>query len=186
MSNIPKAKLLFHSCCAPCSGYLVSELAHNFAVTVYYNNPNIYPEKEYQIRKNEAKIFFTNHGTKFIEIKYDHNKWLELIKGLENEPERGKRCIRCYHFRLDSAAQYAKDHDYDFFASSLAISPYKNSKILNNLGRAIAKKVGIEFIDEDWKKRDGYKKATQFANKYDFYRQNYCGCEFSLKDDKRH
>ena len=184
MANQLKPKLLFHSCCAPCSGYLVSQLADNFAVTVYYNNPNIYPESEYQTRKNEAKKFFTDFGTKFIEIEYDHSNWLELARGLEGEPERGKRCILCYHFRLNSAAKYAKDNDYDLFASSLAISPYKNSKILNNLGRAVAKSVGIEFIDEDWKKKDGYKKATEFARSYDFYRQNYCGCEFSAYNSK--
>lgn len=178
-------KLLLHSCCAPCSGYLVTQLANNFEVAVYYNNPNIYPASEYQIRKNEAKKFFTNHGTKFIEIAYDYNKWLELATGLEQEPERGKRCLLCYYFRLNNVAQYALDNDYDFFASSLAISPYKNSKIINNLGRAVAKKIGLEFIDEDWKKKDGYKKATEFARSYDFYRQNYCGCEFSILDDKR-
>lgn len=183
--NTTKPKLLFHSCCAPCSGYLVSQLVDNFEVTVYYNNPNIYPKSEYQIRKNEAKNFFADHGTKFVEIEYDHDKWLELVDGLKNEPEQGKRCILCYHFRLENAAKYAKDNDYDFFASSLAISPYKKSKILNNLGRAIAKKIGVEFIAEDWKKKDGYKKATEFSKNYDFYRQNYCGCEFSQKDDKR-
>ncbi|PIS05786.1 MAG: hypothetical protein COT80_03390 [Candidatus Buchananbacteria bacterium CG10_big_fil_rev_8_21_14_0_10_33_19] len=181
MTNSLKPKLLFHSCCAPCSGYLVSELVKNFEVAVYYNNPNIYPASEYQIRKNEAQKFFTDYGVKFIEIDYDHNKWLELVKGLEHEPERGRRCILCYHFRLESAAKYAKAHDYDFFASSLAISPYKKSQVLNNLGRAIAKKIGVDFIAEDWKKKDGYKKATAFAKDFDFYRQDYCGCEFSRR-----
>lgn len=185
MADSSKPKLLFHSCCAPCSGYLVSKLVDNFEVTVYYNNPNIHPESEYQIRKNEAKDFFTSHGTKFVENKYDHDKWLVLVEGLEQEPEKGKRCLRCYHFRLESTAKYAKDNNYDFFASSLAISPYKNSKILNNIGRALSKKIGIDFIDEDWKKKDGYKKATEFAKSLDFYRQNYCGCEFSTQNTKR-
>ncbi|MDO8668964.1 MAG: epoxyqueuosine reductase QueH [Candidatus Buchananbacteria bacterium] len=185
MSEYPKPQLLFHSCCAPCSGYLVSELANNFAVTIYYDNSNIYPESEYQIRKNEAKNFFTSCGTKFFEVEYDHSKWLETVKGWENEPERGKRCILCYHLRLQNAAKYAKDNGYDLFSSSLSISPYKNSRVLNNLGRALAKKIGLEFLDEDWKKKDRFKKSVEFSKSYGFYRQNYCGCEFSKKDDKR-
>lgn len=176
-----KQKLLLHSCCAPCSGYLVSELTDNFKVTVYYNNPNIFPAEEYQIRKNEVQKFFTGSGVKFVEEKYDHYNWLKIAKGLEDEPERGKRCILCYHLRLLAAAQYAKDHNYDLFASTLAISPHKDARVLSNLGRAIAKKIGLGFIDEDWKKKDRFKKALEFSQAQNFYQQNYCGCEFSKR-----
>mgnify|MGYP001616578751 CR=1 FL=1 len=134
-----KQKLLLHSCCAPCSGYLVSELADNFEVTVYYNNPNIYPANEYQLRKNEAEKFFIGSGTRFVEEKYDHDNWLKIAKDLEDEPEGGKRCILCYHLRLTSAAQYARDNNYDCFATTLSISPHKNSKIINNLRKKIIK-----------------------------------------------
>ena len=176
-----KQKLLLHSCCAPCSGYLVSELADNFEVTVYYNNPNIYPASEYQTRKNEAKNFFGASGIKFIEQQYDHGSWLKITKDLANEPERGKRCILCYHLRLEGAAKYAKENNYDLFSATLSISPHKDAKILSNLGRAISKKISIGFIDENWKKKDRFKKAMDFSHAHDFYHQNYCGCEFSKR-----
>ena len=176
-----KPKLLLHTCCAPCSGYLVSELTDDFEVAVYYNNPNIYPLEEYQDRKKEVKEFFALNGIEFIEAEYDHNQWLKLIQGLESEPERGKRCILCYYLRLASTAQYAKDYGYDLFSSTLSISPHKDAKILSNLGRAIAKKIGLGFVDENWKKQDRFKKAMEFSRQHDFYQQNYCGCEFSKR-----
>ena len=177
-----KPKLLLHICCAPCSGYLVSELADNFEVTVYYDNSNIYPAGEYQTRKNEAKEFFAASGVKFIEQPYDHDSWLKITKDLAGEPERGQRCILCYHLRLASAAQYAKDNGYDLFSSTLSISPHKNAKILSNLGRAISKKIGLGFVNENWKKKDRFKKAMEFSRQRDFYQQNYCGCEFSTRN----
>ena len=168
-----KPRLLLHTCCAPCSGYLVSSLADNFEVTVYYNNPNIYPLEEYQARQKEVKDFFTKIGVEFVEAEYDHQQWQEVTKGLANEPEGGKRCVLCYHLRLKNSAHYAKNRNYDFFASTMSISPHKNSQILNNLGRALAKKIGIEFLAEDWKKKDRFKKAMEFSRAQGFYRQNY-------------
>lgn len=174
-----KPKLLLHTCCAPCSGYLVTELSKDFVVTVYYDNSNIAPKEEYQKRKTEAEKFYQTIGVEFIEAEYDHKNWLDKVRGLEHEPERGKRCILCYYLRLKNTAEYAKKHGYEFFSSTLSISPHKDAKALSNLGQALAKKIGVGFIDENWKKQERFKKAMSFSHEHDFYHQDYCGCEFS-------
>ena len=148
-------------------------------MTVYYENPNIFPESEFLRRSVEAQKFFESRGIKFILSKWNHEKWLELVRGLENEPERGKRCTICYHSRLRSTAQYAKDNGFDIFTTTLSISPHKDGELLRSIGRNLAQEYDIEFLDEDFKKNDGFKKAMEFAKELGFYRQNYCGCEFS-------
>jgi len=174
-----KPKLLFHVCCAPCSGYLSSKLGETFDLTVYYDNSNIFPEEEFLKRSSEAQKFFESQNINFILANWDHQKWLELVRGLEEEPERGKRCALCYHSRLRSAAQYAKDNGFDIFTTTLSISPHKDGELLRNIGRNLAGEYGVKFLDEDFKKNDGFKKAMEFAKQCGFYRQNYCGCEFS-------
>jgi len=176
-----KPKLLLHICCASCSGFLASELAKDFTVMAYYGNANIYPEAEFKKRLAEARNFFTKNEINFIEADYNHDHWLGLIAGLENEPERGKRCILCYYNRLRSSAEFAQKNNFDYFGSTLAISPHKDALVINNLGRALEKQIGIKFLAGDWKKQDGFKKAMAFSRENDFYRQNYCGCEFSHK-----
>ena len=176
-----RSKLLLHTCCAPCSGYLTTELANDFDLTVYYDNSNISPKEEYQKRKSEAEKFFTAAGVKFIEAEYDHDAWREKMIGLEYEPERGKRCVLCYYLRLKNAAEYAQQNGYDYFASTLSISPHKDAKALSNLGRALAKKIGVNFLDENWKKQERFKKAMAFSREHEFYHQDYCGCEFSQR-----
>jgi len=176
---MPKPKLLLHVCCAPCSGYLAKELSRDYQVTVYFDNPNIFPDDEYFKRREETEKFFKKGKIDYVEGVYNHEVWREYIKGLELEPEKGKRCKLCYHYRLEKAAEYASENHYDLFASTLAISPHKNSEIVNSLGTALAKTYKVEFLAEDWKKEDGFKKAMELANKEAFYRQNYCGCEFS-------
>jgi hypothetical protein len=157
----------------------VSELKKDFEVTVYYDNSNISPKEEYEKRKSEAKEFYKKTKTNFISTEYNHDKWLEIVRGLESEPERGKRCILCYRYRLQNTAKYAKDNGYNSFSSTLSISPHKDSKILSNLGRAIGHEFEIEFIDENWKKKERFKRAMEFSHEHDFYHQDYCGCEFS-------
>ena len=180
MNDKNKPKLLLHICCAPCGGFLAFELLKDFTVTVYYGNSNIYPEAEFKKRLAEARNFFTKNEMDFMEAEYNHNHWLSLVAGLENEPERGKRCILCYYNRLRSSAEYAKKNNFDCFGSTLAISPHKDALVINNLGRALAKQIGIPFLAGDWKKQDGFRKAMEFSHEHNFYRQNYCGCEFTL------
>lgn len=180
MASAPvKPKLLLHSCCAPCSGYLAGELAKRFDVSIYYDNSNIFPREEYDKRLSEVKKFFAQWKIDVIEVDYNHDHFLAMAVDLRDEPERGKRCILCYYNRLRSTAEYACRHSFDLFGSTLAISPQKNSAVINNLGRALEMSFGIKFLAEDWKKNDGFKRATAFSKEQGFYRQNYCGCEFS-------
>ncbi len=180
-----KPKLLLHVCCAPCSGFLHQSLKDCYEITVFYDNSNIDPLEEYVKRRDEAKKYFTDEGIGFIEKPYNHERWKTLAVGLEQELERGRRCKRCYYARLASVAEYAQTHGYAFFATSLSISPHKDAKIINNLGRALAHRYSLHFLAEDWKIDDGYKKATIFANQRGFYRQKYCGCEFSFRGGKK-
>ena len=175
-------KLLLHTCCAPCSGYLADELAKDYAVAIYYDNPNIFPKEEFLKRSDEAAKYFARRGFEFIQPDYHHEDWLELVKGLEGVPERSERCLVCYHFRLSRTANYAKQNGFDYFASTLAISPHKDAQAINSIGDALSAQVGVNFLAGDWKKNDGFKHAMEFSCEHDFYRQNYCGCEFSMNN----
>lgn len=174
-----KPTLLMHACCGTCSGFLVTELAKEFDVSIYYDNSNIFPRDEYDKRFADVKNYFSKLGAQVIEADYDHDHWLHMIPDLAEELEGGKRCILCYYNRLRSTAEYAKNHGYDYFGSTLAISPVKNSRAINNLGKALEKDMGVKFLEGDWKKNDGHKNAMAFSKGQGFYRQNYCGCEFS-------
>lgn len=173
-------KLLLHVCCAPCGGFLARELSRDFSVAAYFDNSNIYPKEEFDLRRQEAEKFFTAQGLEFISAPPDHQAWLGQIAGLEREPEKGRRCVLCYYQRLRQTALLARRHGFDCFASTLAISPHKKALIINNLGRAVAKELGLDFLAGDWKKQDGFKKAMAFSRQCGFYHQDYCGCEFSL------
>lgn len=174
-----KKKLLLHTCCATCSGYLASRLSHDYVVTVFYYNPNIFPESEHVLRRDEAKKFFLGQGYEFIEIEPNHDKWRKLVAGLEQEPERGRRCEICYRDRLGKTADYAKNNGFEVFASTLAISPHKDSQLINRLGQELAENTGLVFLAGDWKKQDGFRQAMALSHEHGFYRQNYCGCEYS-------
>ncbi|MEI6288708.1 MAG: epoxyqueuosine reductase QueH [bacterium] len=176
-----KPGLLLHTCCAPCSGFLAQKFILQYDVSIFYDNSNIYPEEEYNHRQAEAKNFFKSQSINFICPKRDHQKWLEGMLGLEKEPERGKRCKLCYYGRLKNTAEYASANGFEFFATTLSISPHKDVIAINNLGRALAKKYKIKFLAGDWKKQDGFKSAMEFSHQHDFYHQNYCGCEFSVR-----
>ncbi|HNV97411.1 MAG TPA: epoxyqueuosine reductase QueH [bacterium] len=172
-------KLLLHVCCAPCSAYVIDQLQKDYDVILFYFNPNIYPEIEYEIRKNESENYAKKLNINFVEKKIDHNIWLEKIKGFENEPERGKRCFICYKYRLEETAKYAEENGFDIFTSTLSISPHKDSAMINQAGYEVSKTFNMEYLESDWKKDGGFKKSCEISKENDFYRQNYCGCEFS-------
>lgn len=180
---MPKPKLLLHVCCAPCSGFLSQVLSKKFDITVYYDNPNIWPETEFIKRAQEAEKFFQSVGINFILVDWDHSEWQQLVRGLAAEPEKGKRCRLCYLYRLEKTAAFAQENGFAVFGTSLTISPHKDAEAIISLGQSLAKEYGIEFLAEDFKKNDGFKNAMAFSCAQGFYRQNYCGCEYSKKND---
>ena len=184
LNNIKeKKKLLLHSCCAPCSSYVISYLTKYFDITILYYNPNIFPYEEYEKRKQE-QIRLINEIDKinkvnFIECEYDNELYNKLIKGLETEPEKGKRCNVCYQLRMEKTALLAAENNYDYFCTTLSVSPYKNSNLINKIGEELEKKYNIKWLYSDFKKKDGYKKSIELSKKYNLYRQNYCGCIYT-------
>ena len=174
-------KILLHSCCAPCSTHVIQELSKEYKVTLFYFNPNIFPAEEYQKRLAELKKYLKKIKVDLIEGKYDHDLWLEKVKGYENEPERGKRCQICYQIRLAETASKAKELGFDVFCSTLSISPHKDAEMINKIGLGLSKGYKIEYLESDWKKQEGFKKACDISREEGFYRQSYCGCEFSMK-----
>lgn len=176
-------RLLLHSCCAPCSSYTLEYLSRYFDITVYYFNPNISPKQEFDKRFEEQKRLisqmpFKNRVT-LVEGDYNYDDFLEIAKGLENVPEGGERCFRCYKMRLESTARLAKEQGFDYFCTTLSISPLKNSQKINELGFEIEEKYGVKWLPSDFKKREGYKRSIQLSREYSLYRQNFCGCVFS-------
>lgn len=174
-------KLLIHSCCAPCSSYVLEYLTQYFDITVFYYNPNISPEQEYRHRVEEQKRLISEmcHDVKFIEGIYEPQKFYEMAKGLENEPERGKRCLKCYRMRLEKTAETAKNGNFDFFTTTLSISPQKDSAVLNEIGRQLSTEYNVPYLFSDFKKRGGYKRSIELSAQFNLYRQNFCGCVFS-------
>ena len=178
-----KPRLLLHSCCAPCSSYVITYLYDYFDITILYYNPNIYPYEEYKKRKDEQIRLISNFkGVKIINCDYDNDIYNEVIKGLENEPERGSRCTKCFYLRLNKTGEIAKKNDFEYFGTTLTVSPYKNARLLNEIGEDISKKYDIKWLYSDFKKNDGYKKSIELSKKYDLYIQDYCGCIYSKRD----
>lgn len=184
LNEVPR--LLLHSCCAPCSSYVIEYLSNYFYITILYYNPNIFPLSEYQKRKDEQirfiKTFKTKYKVDFMDCDYDNDLYEESIQGLECEPERGKRCSVCFRLRMSKAASLAKSHDYHYFGTTLTVSPYKDSKIINSIGKELEKQYQISFLFSDFKKRDGYKRSIELSSLYHLYRQNYCGCKYSKRN----
>ncbi len=177
--------LLLHTCCAPCSSYCIEYLAEYFNITVLYFNPNIYPESEYIKRKNEQIRLIGEMKTKnkvsFIDCDFESQKFYDGVKGLEECKEGGERCFKCYRLRLQKSAQVAKKNGFDYFTTSLTISPLKNAQKINEIGEELAEEYGVKFLPSDFKKREGYKRSIELSKEYNLYRQNYCGCVFSQK-----
>ena len=182
-----KKKILLHSCCAPCSTAVIERLADEFDITIFYYNPNIYPEEEYIKRKNEElkyiEIYNNCHEDKikFMDCDYDNITFYNAVKGLENEREGGARCAVCFRVRLEKTATLAKENNYDIFGTTLTVSPHKNAEVINAIGLGLEKEKGIDYLVSNFKKQNGYKRSVELAKENDLYRQNYCGCEFALK-----
>lgn len=178
-----KKRILLHSCCGPCSSYVISYLSNYFDITVLYYNPNISPYDEY-LKRKEEQIRLINEITSInkldiMDCDYDNDIYIKEINGLENEPERGARCKICYRMRMEKTAILAKENGYDFFCTTLSVSPYKNSTWINEIGFDLEKKYNICWLYSDFKKKDGYKESILLSQKYNLYRQNYCGCIYS-------
>ncbi len=183
-SEVPT--LLLHSCCAPCSSYVLEYLSRYFRITVFYYNPNIYPEEEYRMRVREQQAFIQRfpavHPIAFAEGAYDTECFYALAKGLEHVPEGGERCFRCYELRLREAGLFAKAHGFDYFTTTLSISPLKNAAKLNEIGERLAEELGVAYLFSDFKKKNGYQRSTELSREYGMYRQDYCGCVYSYRE----
>ena len=174
-----KPTLLMHACCAPCSSACLDRLKDCFDITVYYYNPNIDSEKEYNKRSAEQEKLCAALNVKSIIENYNPDEFYSTVKGFENEPEGGKRCEKCFYLRLKKTAETAKEKGFTFFTTTLTLSPLKNAALLNAIGERIAKETGIKWLPSDFKKRGGYQKSIELSREYGLYRQNYCGCVFS-------
>ena len=178
--------ILLHSCCAPCSSHVIDTLTKYFNITILYYNPNIEPYEEYERRKEEEIRFIKEYNNinklDIIDCDYDNDKFISMSKGLENEPERGARCIKCYYLRMEYTAKKAKELDYDYFGTTLTVSPYKDSNKLNEIGKSLEDKYNIKYLYSDFKKNNGYKHSIELSKEYNLYRQDYCGCKYSKRD----
>lgn len=175
--------LLLHSCCAPCSSYVLEYLAEDFKIFDFFYNPNITNEEEYELRKEEMKRFIRQFPPAkevvFLDVPYDPEHYLEIVKGYEDCKEGGARCDICFALRLEESAKKAKELGCDYFTTTLTISPLKNADKINEIGRLIGQKHGVTYLPSDFKKKNGYKRSVELSSEYDLYRQQYCGCEFS-------
>lgn len=181
--------LFLHSCCAPCSSYVLEYLSQYFKITVFYYNPNIYPDDEYYKRVEEQKQFINQFPAKnkidFIEGNFDKERFYAMAKGLENVREGGERCFKCYELRLRESAQKAAELGFDYFTTTLSISPLKNAAKLNEIGIALANEYSVKYLLSDFKKKNGYKRSVEISNQYNMYRQDYCGCVFSKQEREK-
>lgn len=180
-----RKRILLHSCCAPCSSAVITFLTKYFDITILYYNPNIAPKEEYEKRKKE-QIRLINEIDKvgtinIIDCDYDNDIYEKKIKGYEECPERGARCTICFNLRLEKTAKIAKENNYDYFCSTLTVSPYKNATLINQIGESLSKKYNIKWLYSDFKKAEGYKKSIELSKKYGLYRQDYCGCIYSQR-----
>ena len=176
-------RVLLHTCCAPCSSAIIECLMRSgITPTVYYCNPNIYPQEEYLIRKNECSRYAESLGLDIVDADYDHAEWLEAVRGLEGEPERGGRCLQCFRFRLDRAAEYAEGHGFRVLTTTLASSRWKSLDQINEAGRwAVSRHPSVLWWDRNWRKGGLQERRGQIIREYGFYNQQYCGCEFSIR-----
>ncbi|MCR5747979.1 MAG: epoxyqueuosine reductase QueH [Lachnospiraceae bacterium] len=176
--------LLLHVCCAPCSSYVQEYLSEHFKITLYFYNPNMDTKEEYVHRETELKRLVKDAGfpSDVIICEYDSESFTEMAKGMEELPEGGRRCYSCYEMRMRKAAEYAKKNGFDYFTTTLSISPYKNAGWINEIGERLAEEYGIKHLPSDFKKKNGYKRSIELSGEYDLYRQDYCGCAISKKE----
>ena len=179
-------RLLLHSCCAPCSSHCLSELSPQIGVTVFYYNPNLDCAEEYEKRKREQIRFLRETGlADFLDCDYAPEDYISAVRGLEEEKEGGARCAVCFRLRLERTAREAKARGFDYFATTLTVSPLKNAKLINTIGFAVAEEVGVPYLPSDFKKRGGYLHSVRLSEEYGLYRQDYCGCAFSKAERER-
>lgn len=179
-----RPRLLLHSCCGPCSSYVLEYLTRYFEVFLSYYNPNIQPRAEYDLRlENQLCVLGRMPGVTLVPCGYDGGAYDEAVRGLEDEPEGGARCTECFKLRLDFAAREAKRLGCDYFATTLTVSPHKDAQRINAIGEALAGKYGVKWLPGDFKKRDGYKRSIELSREFALYRQNYCGCLFSKTEE---
>ena len=189
ISNIEKKpRLLLHACCAPCSSYVLEYLSKYFDITVYYYNPNISPVGEFEKRFEEIKRLIAEmplkNEVKLVKGVYRYEDFVDAAKGLEHIPEGGERCFACYRLRLEKTAQLARDEGFDYFCTTLSISPLKNSQKINEIGFELEKEYGVKWLPSDFKKKEGYKRSIELSREYNLYRQNFCGCVYSHAVDE--
>lgn len=177
-------KLLLHVCCAPCSIAVIDELKDLYDLTVYFYNPNIYPESEYLKRKAEVVRVCKEWKIPMVDADYETQKWEESVKGLENAPEGGVRCVKCFVIRLQKAGEYAVKNSFDIFATTLTSGRNKKADVIHPLGSSIAKKLGLKFLDVDWKTGGRQERSNKLCVEKNIYRQKYCGCKYSVKNDQ--
>ena len=177
------SSLLLHACCAPCSSAVLERLASHFKISILYYNPNITEEKEYQKRLDELRKFISKLNFKYqiniIDTRYEPKEFFKIAKGLEKEKEQGKRCYKFYELRLEETAKVAKEKNFDFFATTLTLSPYKKTSWLNEIGENLSEKYQANYLYSDFKKKNGYKRSIELSKEYNLYRQDYCGCIYS-------
>lgn len=178
-------KLLLHVCCAPDATVVIERLAPEFDLTIFFYNPNIHPEKEYLLRAREMENLLQVLNIPFIPADYDSSNWFELVKGLENVPEGGERCTRCFEMRLEKTAKIAAESGFEFFTTVLTVSPHKDANRINRIGNAAGQKWGTPFLEANFKKKDGFKRSLELSKQYGLYRQDYCGCIFSQLERER-
>lgn len=179
-------RLLLHSCCAPCSSYVLEYLSQYFAITLLYYNPNIFPEEEYRKRVEEQKRLIAalpvKHPVSFVEGHYQPEEFFAIAKGLEDIPEGGERCRKCFRLRLEETAKLAAEGGYDYYTTTLSISPLKNAQALNEIGQELAAVYEVPYLPSDFKKRGGYQRSIELSREYELYRQNFCGCVYSMRE----
>ncbi|MCX4249210.1 MAG: epoxyqueuosine reductase QueH [Bacilli bacterium] len=185
-SFLDKKTILLHSCCGPCSSACIDRLKDYFDITVIYYNPNIEPLDEYIHRKNEQIRLLKEWNIKFMDCDYENDIWTNKTKYLREELEGGKRCSVCFGIRLKYTAKKALDKGFDYFGTTLTVSPHKNSELINKIGEGIGINLGIKFLYSDFKKKEGYKKSIEFSKQYNLYRQDYCGCLYSKEGIKKY
>ena len=171
--------LLLHACCAPCSSFVLESLSEVFKITLLYYNPNITPKEEYDLRAEEIVRLSGKYPSQYIICDYSPERFIEISKGLEKEPEGGERCEKCFRLRLSEAAKIAKERGFDYFTTSLSISPHKNAQLLNSIGKELSENFGIKYLFSDFKKKNGFLRSCELSEKFGLYRQDYCGCAFS-------
>lgn len=174
-------RLLLHVCCAPCSTHVIERLREGFELTCYFYGPNIHPEEEYRKRADEARGYCEKRGIVFIEGEYDASSWLEAVKEHEEDEEGGERCKICYELRLTNTAEMARKMGFEWFGTTLTISPHKKADVINEIGSAIGTREGVNFLEEDFKKKNGYKESVRMSKEHGLYRQLYCGCKYSKR-----